>query len=84
MINIEIQRAFEPDVSAPNFSPEIATVAEVMANGIRLIFDGTSVSDGKIYPCSACANFKTGDRVKIAKINGTYLVEYPIGKPNSR
>ena len=63
----------------PEFS--LATVAEVGSIGIRLIFDGQSEASRKYYKCNSQVNFSAGDRVKICKDSGTYIVEYPVGAP---
>lgn len=62
--------------------PEIyfATVLGVYEDGLNLIFDGETESINKRYRYNKSVTFKIGDRVKVAKISGTYLVEYPIGK----
>ena len=62
--------------------PEIyfATVLGVYEDGLNLIFDGESESINKRYRYNKSITFKIGDRVKVTKVSGTYLVEYPIGK----
>lgn len=60
---------------------QLATVAEITATGLKLIFDGEADSDGKVYACNAGYVYAVGDRVKVCKISGTYLVEYVIGPP---
>lgn len=67
--------------SPPEFS--LATVASVGTNGIRLIFDGQSQASQKEYKCNTQVTFSAGDRVKIFKDSGTYIVEYPVGAPGS-
>ena len=57
-----------------------ATVLGVYEDGLNLIFDGETESINKRYRYNKSVTFKIGDRVKVAKISGTYLVEYPIGK----
>ena len=51
------------------------------SDGISLIFDGDSEPTAKHYKCNAALTFAAGQRVKIVKISGTYVVEYPIGNP---
>ena len=53
----------------------------VYSDGISLIFDGDSEPTAKHYKCNAALTFAAGQRVKIVKISGTYVVEYPIGNP---
>lgn len=62
--------------------PEIyfATVLGVYEDGLNLIFDGESESINKRYRYNKSITFKIGDRVKVTKVSGTYLAEYPIGK----
>lgn len=62
--------------------PEIyfATVLGVHEDGLNLIFDGETESINKRYRYNKSITFKIGDRVKVTKVSGTYLVEYPIGK----
>ena len=60
---------------------QFATVGSVSAQGITLIFDGQTQATEKHYKCSLAATFQAGQRVKILKASGTYIVEYPIGTP---
>ena len=60
---------------------ETAVVASVTANGVTLIFPGQSSATAKEYLCNTSATFAPGDRVKVAWVDGTYIVEYPIGQP---
>lgn len=57
----------------------LATIAHVYSNGVTLNIDGTETK--KRYLINASQSFKAGDKVKVAKISGTYIVEYKIGKP---
>lgn len=59
----------------------LATVAEVLNDGLRLQFDGSDAATTKIYKCNASCMFTVGDRVKVTKHSGTYLVDYVIGAP---
>ena len=43
-----------------------------------LIFPGETEPTTKAYKCNESIEFSAGMRVKIAKISGTYVVEYPI------
>lgn len=63
-------------------SPETAIVTGIYADGITLQINGENTS--KRYKCNREASFGVGDYVKICKISGTYIVEYPIGNPGSR
>ena len=62
---------------------ELATIVSVGTSGLLLQFDGEDETRDKEYKCNAGVKFKTGDRVKIHKMSGTYVVDYPIGDPNS-
>ena len=61
----------------------LATVAEVTNDGLRLQFDGSDAATEKVYKCNASGIFAQGDRVKVTKHSGTYLVDYVIGAPGS-
>lgn len=84
MDELELESAFTEDVQQTPFEAELATVKSIKADGLELVFDGLSESDGKVYPCNACVEFRVGDRVKVKKISGTYVAEYPLGAPGSR
>lgn len=57
----------------------LATVYSVASDGIRLKFDGETEARQKKYKFNKSASFSPGQRVKVAKVGGTYIVEYPIG-----
>ena len=61
----------------------LATVAEVLEDGLRLQFDGSDEATNKVYKCNTSCIFAVGDRVKVTKSSGTYLVDYVIGAPGS-
>lgn len=61
----------------------LATVAEVLEDGLRLQFDGSDEATSKVYKCNTSCIFAAGDRVKVTKQSGTYLVDYVIGTPGS-
>lgn len=61
----------------------LATVAEVLTNGLKLRFDGSDAATSKIYKCNSSCSFSVGDRVKVTKCSGTYVVDYVIGGPSS-
>lgn len=52
----------------------IATVGEVTADGITLIFPGETEASEKKYAYNKSVTFAAGDKVYIVKISGTYLV----------
>lgn len=59
----------------------IATVGNVYNDGISLIFDGEGTETEKHYKCNTSIVFSAGDRVKVSRISGSYVVEYIIGNP---
>lgn len=60
---------------------ELATVGAKYTDGLSLIFDGQSAASEKHYKCNTSVIFQAGDRVKICRISGTYVVEYVVGNP---
>ena len=60
---------------------ELATVGAKYTDGLSLIFDGQSAASKKRYKCNTSVTFQAGDRVKICRISGTYVVEYVVGNP---
>ena len=62
-------------------SQNFATIGHIYENGVTLIFDGEKSESRKRYKVNASAIFKAGDRVRIIKDSGTYIVEYPVGNP---
>lgn len=63
---------------------QLATVGAVTANGVKLIFDGTEEASDKEYRCNSAIKFSAGDRVKITKDSGTYMVDYAVGAPMAK
>lgn len=74
---ITADQPVQHQTTADNF----ATVGEIFSDGLSLIFDGASEPSKKHYKCNSAIRFSAGQRVKIARISGTYIVEYPIGFP---
>lgn len=60
-----------------------ATIGAVYEDGVSLIFDGMEEATEKHYPCNSFVVFAAGDRVRILKDSGTYVVEYPVGTPRT-
>ena len=58
-----------------------ATVGDVYADGISLIFDGEEAPTEKHYKCNTSVIFHAGDRVRILEDSGTFVVEYVVGVP---
>lgn len=61
-----------------------ATVGAVFFDGVTLLFDGETEAGEKHYKCNTSAPIAAGDRVRIIKDSGTYVVEYAVGAPNTR
>lgn len=61
---------------APVFN--FATVGAVYSDGLTLIFDGQTTPTTKRYKRNAGVTFRAGDRVKILRDSGTYVVEYVV------
>lgn len=64
----------EPDVL-------LATVGAKYSDGLSLIFDGQTEASEKHYKCNTSVTFAAGNRVKICRIGGSYVVEYVVGNP---
>lgn len=58
-----------------------ATVTQILDTGLKLRFDGATKASQKVYKCNREVLFYVGDRVKVFKDGGTYIVEYPVGAP---
>jgi len=69
----KLQKSVEP-VKSQDF----ATVVTVYADGVTLMFDDSVVESVKHYKFNKSITFVAGDRVKIFKASGTYIVEYAI------
>lgn len=69
------------ETPAERITFDLATVTAVTTNGIRLKFDGDTESGGKVYKCNSAMRFDVGDRVKVHKESGSYIVEYVISAP---
>lgn len=57
-----------------------ATIKAVHDDGVTLAFDDGSESQ-KHYKVNSGVVFNAGDRVRILEDNGTYVVEYVVGRP---
>lgn len=80
---IEILKSLLKQISDLQTSVSFATVAGVYSDGVTLAFDGQSGSSTKHYKTNAGAVFKTGDRVKVTKSFGTYVVDFVVGAPGA-
>lgn len=74
-------------IQDPETTPEpeynFATIGDVYADGVTLIFDGETEPSDKHYLVNTSIVFHAGDRVKIAKDAGTYVCEYVVGAPGA-
>lgn len=70
-----------PDENLPEAF--LATVGAVYDDGLSLILEGQTEATTKHYKCNTSATFAAGDRVKVARISGSYIVEYVVGPPGS-
>lgn len=59
----------------------LATITSVGTDGVQIQIDGSDEAGEKEYKVNTAQKFAVGDRVKIFKNSGTYLVEYKIGAP---
>jgi len=76
--NYQDEQALEP------MEPQdatFATITEIQDEGVRLKFDGNEEPSRKLYLTNSFAVFAEGDRVRVVKDSGTYVVEYPVGPP---
>lgn len=70
---------FVPPKEASALENFFATVGHVYADGVSLIIDGTETQ--KHYLVNTSGTYTAGTKVKVLKISGTYIVEYPVGVP---
>lgn len=81
----EMDELFDLDSILVEEEPEeeisLATIASVGSNGVTLLLDGAEEAGEKEYKVNAGVWFAAGDRVKVFKTSGTYIVEYVVGKP---
>lgn len=57
----------------------LATISAVYDDGLTLIMDGQTEPTQKRYKRNTSITFTAGQRVKVVKMSGTYIVEYPVG-----
>jgi hypothetical protein len=79
MMNYQEQAQLNAELS-PVKSPIFATIGAVYPDGVTLIFDGETAETTKRYRVNTTNSYAPGDRVKLLKISGTYVVEYIVGK----
>ena len=61
----------------------LATVGAVYDDGLSIILEGQTEATTKHYRCNTSVKFAAGDRVKVVRISGSYVVEYVVGPPRS-
>ena len=67
----------------PSEEMTFAKIAQVYSDGVTLIFPGETAASKKRYKTNTSVLFKAGDKVRVIKKNGTYIVEYAIGNPRT-
>lgn len=80
----DLNEVIEPEEEENQEEIVLATVAAVTANGVKITIDGSDEAGDKEYKANSSQLIKQGDRVKIHKNSGTYLIEYVIGSPMER
>lgn len=81
MTEIIDEKVLEPEAEETTPECNFATVGAVHEDGLSLIFDGQETASEKHYKCNTSVRFAAGDRVRILKDSGTYVVEYVVGSP---
>ena len=84
MDEFELTEETTPEEAGEETEIALATVAAVASDGVTITIDGDEEPGDKKYKVNSSALFKSGDRVKIHKNSGTYIVEYPVGAPMDR
>lgn len=77
MLTYQDQRRLAAQLAPPT-PRNFATVIAVDTAGLTLQFDGETSAAQKKYKYNKSITFAEGDRVKVSKVSGTYIVEYPI------
>lgn len=80
MDNYQDEIALEADEREPE-AASFATISEIYDDGVTLIFDGGDAPTQKHYLTNMFVVFAAGQRVRVIKDSGTYVVEYPVGAP---
>lgn len=57
---------------------KFATVVAVSGGKATLKFDGETAATQKSYKYNAALSLTAGDRVKVNKVSGTYVIEYKL------
>ncbi|MEG1564244.1 MAG: hypothetical protein RR365_11045 [Bacteroides sp.] len=81
-MNESYQDKKEQEISEPT-ETNFATIGAIFTDGVTLIFDGEKTATEKHYKVNTSAKFAAGNRVKICKDSGTYIVEYAVGAPSA-
>ena len=83
-LEYEMEQADDEKIIDDETDIILATIKAVSSTGVTILVDGDEEASSKEYKTNAAQHFASGDRVKIIKNSGTYLVEYVIGSPMSR
>lgn len=81
---LELEEQEDEELEGEEFAIELATIVSVGSTGVTIQIDGDEEASSKTYKVNSSALFAVGDRVKVHKNSGTYLVEYPVGNPMAR
>lgn len=84
MDELDLTEETTPEEAGEETEIVLATVAAVASDGVTITIDGDEEPGDKKYKVNASALIKAGDRVKIHKNSGTYLIEYVVGNPMAR
>lgn len=74
---------FENPILEEKKEINFATIDHVFDDGVTLLFDGEDSPSQKHYLVNSFAVFHEGDRVRLIRDSGTYVVEYSVGKPKT-
>lgn len=77
MLSYQEQKQLEAE-QAGTPTHALAYVTGVYSNGLTLRFVGETAGTNKRYKYNKSASFAVGNLVKVTKVSGTYVVDYPI------
>lgn len=80
----DIITSYQEEQQIPRPEPQsakLATVKSVGVSGLSVQFDGETSYDQVQYVCNTGQVFKSGDRVLVQKVGGSYVIVCSIGKP---
>lgn len=80
----DIITSYQEEQQIPRPEPQsakLATVRYVGGDGLSVQFDGETSYDQVQYVCNTGQVFKSGDRVLVQKVGGSYVIVCAIGEP---